>query len=148
MELSQDRNLVLARSDQLKIFALKKGGMIQKVENKLKKNLKTIAKRIAKVTKEATQNLSKEDLFFKNNTLDAYNKIQFYKSKDIYKDMSLDLFNNQIDLGVYDKEIYGDITLASYSQNDPVEVHRVQLLEARSKTNKLKLELEAMKQWK
>ena len=118
---------------------------VAEVESKLKKNLKKIAKQIAKVTKQTTQNLTKEDLFFKNNTLDAYNKIQFYKSKDIYKDTSLDLFNNQIDLGVYDKEIYGDITLASYSQNDPVEVHRVQLLEAEQKTNRLKLELEAMK---
>jgi len=118
---------------------------VAKIESKFKKNLKKIAKQIAKVTKETTQNLSKEDLFFKNNTLDAYNKIQFYKSKDIYTDQGLDLFNNQIDLGVYDKEIYSDITLASYSQNDPVEVHRVQLLEAKQKTNKLKLELEAMK---
>ncbi len=118
---------------------------VAEVESKLKKNLKKIAKQIAKVTKQTTQNLTKEDLFFKNNTLDAYNKIQFYKSKDIYKDTSLDLFNNQIDLGVYDKEIYGDVTLASYSQNDPVEVHRVQLLEAKQKTNRLKLELEAMK---
>jgi len=118
---------------------------VAKIESKFKKNLKKIAKQIAKVTKQTTQNLTKEDLFFKNNTLDAYNKIQFYKSKDIYKDTSLDLFNNQIDLGVYDKEIYGDVTLASYSQNDPVEVHRVQLLKAKQKTNKLKLELEAIK---
>ena len=118
---------------------------VAEVESKLKQNLKKIAKQIAKVTKQTTQNLTKEDLFFKNNTLDAYNKIQFYKSKDIYTDQGLDLFNNQIDLGVYDKEIYSDITLASYSQNDPVEVHRVQLLEAQNKTNRLKLELEALR---
>ena len=117
---------------------------VAKVETKLKKNLKTIAKQIAKVTKETTQNLTKEDLFFKNNTLDAYNKIQFYKSKDIYTDQSMDLFN-QIDLGVYNKDIYSGVTLASYTQNDPVEVHRVQLQKAQDKTNKLKLELEAMK---
>ena len=118
---------------------------VAKVESKLKKNLKAIAKQIAKVTKETTQNLTKEDLFFKNNTLDAYNKTQFYKSKDIYNNQSLDLFN-QVDLSVYDKEIYGNVTLAQYSQNDPIEVHNVQLQKARSKTNKLKLELEAMKQ--
>ena len=117
---------------------------VAKVETKLKKNLKTIAKQIAKVTKETTQNLTKEDLFFKNNTLDAYNKTQFYKSKDIYTDQSMDLFN-QIDLGVYNKDIYSGVTLASYTQNDPVEVHKVQLREAQNKTNKLKLELEAMK---
>ena len=118
---------------------------VAKVESKLKKNLKAIAKQIAKVTKETTQNLTKEDIFFKNNTLDAYNKTEFYKSKDIYNNQNLDLFN-QIDLSVYNKEIYSEITLASYSQNDPVEVHRVQLQEAKNKTNKLKLELEAMKQ--
>ena len=117
---------------------------VAKVESKLKKNLKAIAKQIAKITKETTQNLTKEDLFFKNNTLDAYNKTQFYKSKDIYNNQNLDLFN-QVDLSVYNKEIYGNVTLAKYSQNDPVEVHRVQLLEARNKTNKLKLELQAMK---
>ncbi len=98
---------------------------VAKVETKLKKNLKAIAKQIAKVTKETTQNLTKEDLFFKNNTLDAYNKTQFYKSKDIYTDQSMDLFN-QIDLGVYNKDIYSGVTLASYTQNDPVEVHSVQ----------------------
>ena len=117
---------------------------VRNTENKLKKNLKNIAKQIAKVTKEATQNLTKEDLFFKNNTLDAYNKTQFYKSKDIYNNQNLDLFN-QLDLGVYNKEIYNNVTLASYTQNDPVEVHKVQLQKAQSKTNKLKLELEAMK---
>jgi len=118
---------------------------VAKVENKLKKNLKAIAKQIAKVTKETTQNLTKEDIFFKNNTLDAYNKTKFYKSKDIYNNQNLDLFN-QIDLSVYNKEIYSEITLASYSQNDPVEVHRVQLQKAVSKTRRLQLELEAMKQ--
>ena len=117
---------------------------VAKVESKLKKNLKAIAKQIAKVTKETTQNLTKEDIFFKNNTLDAYNKTKFYKSKDIYNNQNLDLFN-QIDLSVYNKEIYSEITLASYSQNDPVEVHRVQLQEAKNKTNKLKLELQVMK---
>ena len=117
---------------------------VANVEKKLNKNLKIIAKQIAKVTKETTQNLTKEDLFFKNNTLDAYNKTQFYKSKDIYTDQSMDLFN-QIDLGVYNKDIYSGVTLASYTQNDPVEVHKVQLQKAQSKTNRLKLELEAMK---
>ena len=118
---------------------------VTKVETKLKKNLKKIAKQIAQVTKKNTQNLSKEDLFFKNNTaLNAYKKMKFYKSKDIYTDANLDLFN-QIDLGVYAKDIYTNVTLASYSQNDPVEVHRVELYNAQEKTKRLQLELEAMR---
>jgi hypothetical protein len=118
---------------------------VAKVESKLKKRLKTIAKQIARAAKINTQNLSKEDIFFKNNTtLNAYKKMQFYKSKDIYTDQNLDLFN-QIDLGVYAKDIYTNITLASYTQNDPVEVHRVELYKAQEKTKRLQLELEAMK---
>ena len=118
---------------------------VAKVESKLKQKLKAIAKQIAKVTKVNTQNLSKEDIFFKNNTaLNAYKKMQFYKSKDIYTDQNMDLFN-QIDLGVYAKDIYTNITLASYTQNDPVEVHRVELYKAQEKTNRLKLELEALR---
>ena len=119
---------------------------VAKVESKLKQKLKTIAKQIAKVTKVNTQNLSKEDIFFKNNTaLNAYKKMQFYKSKDIYTDQNLDLFN-QIDLGVYAKDIYTNITLVSYTQNDPVEIHRVELYKAQEKTKRLQLELEALKQ--
>ncbi len=117
---------------------------VAKVESKLKQKLKTMAKQIAKITKINTQNLTKEDIFFKNNTLDTYLKINFYKSKDIYTDVNLDLFN-QIDLGVYAKDIYTNITLASYTQNDPVEVHRVQLYKAQEKTKRLQLELEAMR---
>ena len=118
---------------------------VAKVESKFKQKLKAIAKQIAKTTKINTQNLSKEDLFFKNNTaLNAYKKMQFYKSKDIYTDANLDLFN-QIDLGIYAKDIYTNITLASYTQNDPVEVHRVQLYNAQEKTKRLQLELEAMR---
>ena len=118
---------------------------VAKVESKLKQKLKIIAKQIAKVTKVNTQNLSKEDLFFKNNTLDAYNKVQFYKSKEIYTDQNLDLFN-QIDLGVYSKDIYTTITLASYVNNDPVEIHKKKLQDIKARKNKILMELEVLKQ--
>ena len=117
---------------------------VAKVESKLKQKLKIIAKQIAKVTKVNTQNLSKEDLFFKNNTLDAYNKVQFYKSKEIYTDQNLDLFN-QIDLGVYSKDIYTTITLASYVNNDPVEIHKKKLQDIQARKNKILMELEVLK---
>ena len=117
---------------------------VAKVESKLKQNLKKVAKEIAKVTKINTQNLSKEDLFFKNNTLDAYNKTQFYKSKDIYTEQNLDLFN-QIDLGIYNKDIYTTVTLASYVNNDPVEKHNKKMQEIKTKKRQLLAELEALK---
>jgi len=118
---------------------------VAKVETNLKKNLKIIAKQIAKVTKETTQNLSKEDLFFKDSSLDAYKDIVFYSAKDIYENASMGLFL-QIDLSSYSKEIYVGASLSSYTQNDPVEVHRVKLLKINKAKNKILAELEALRQ--
>ena len=118
---------------------------VAKVETKLKNNLKTIAKQIAKVTKETTQNLTKEDLFFKENNLDAYKQIAFYSAEDIYENANVGLFI-QIDLSSYSGDIYAGVALDSYTNNDPVEVHRVKLLNITSKKNKLLAELEALRQ--
>ena len=118
---------------------------VAKVETKLKKNLKTIAKQIAKVTKETTQNLTKEDLFFKGNDLDAYKEIVFYSAKDIYENTNMGLFM-QIDLSTYSTDIYAGASLSSYTDNDPVEIHRVKLITLNTKKNKLIAELEALKQ--
>ena len=118
---------------------------VAKVETKLKKNLKTIAKQIAKVTKETTQNLTKEDLFFKGNDLDAYKEIVFYSAKDIYENTNMGLFM-QIDLSTYSTDIYAGASLSSYTDNDPVEIHRVKLITLNTQKNKLLAELEALKQ--
>ena len=118
---------------------------VTEVETKLKKNLKTIAKQIAKVTKETTQNLSKEDLFFKGNDLNSYKQVVFYSAKDIYESANMGLFL-QIDLSSYSGEIYAGASLSSYTDNDPVEVHRVKLLNINKAKRKLIAELEALKQ--
>jgi len=118
---------------------------VAKVETKLKKNLKVIAKQIAKVTKETTKNLSKEDLFFNESNLNTYKNIAFYSAKDIYDNVNMGLFL-QIDLSSYSGDIYAGVSLDSYAQNDPVEVHRVKLLTIESKKNKLLKELEILKQ--
>ena len=114
---------------------------IAKFENKLRKDIKKLVQEV----KANTQNLSKEDIFFKsNNTLNAYLKTDFYKSKDIYTDQNLDLFN-QIDLGVYNQDIYTTVTLASYVNNDPVEKHNKKLQEISIQKRQLQAELEALR---
>ena len=118
---------------------------VAKIESKLNKNIKTIAKQIAKVTKETTKNLSKEDLFFRANDLDSYSQVAFYTAKEIYNNTNMGLFV-QLDLSTYSGEIYVNTSLSSYTDNDPVEVHRVKLLDINKKKNKLKAELEALKQ--
>ena len=118
---------------------------VAEVETKLKQNLKKIAKQIAKVTKETTQNLSKEDLFFKDNSLDAYKDIVFYSAKEIYDSTSMGLFL-QIDLSSYSGEIYAGTSLSSYTDNDSIEIHRVKLLNINKEKRRLIAELEALKQ--
>ena len=119
---------------------------VRKVESKLKKNLKKIAKQLARIAKQNTQNLSKEDIFFRsNNTLNAYLKTNFYKSKEIYKDTNLELYN-QVDLSIYTKDIYTEVTLASYSQNDPIEIHKQKMNKIIIKKNELQKELELLKE--
>ena len=118
---------------------------VAEVETKLKKNLKIIAKQIAKVTKETTQNLSKEDLFFKENDLDSYKQIVFYSAKDIYENTTMGLFL-QVDLSPYTGDIYLNANLDMYHDNDPIETRRVKLLNITKTKNKLIAELEALKQ--
>ena len=118
---------------------------VAKIESKLNKNIKTIAKQIAKVTKETTKNLSKEDLFFRANDLDSYSQVAFYTAKEIYNNTNMGLFV-QLDLSTYSGEIYVNTSLSSYTDNDPVEIHRVTLMNINKQKTKLEAELEALKQ--
>jgi len=118
---------------------------VAKIESKLNKNIKSIAKQIAKVTKETTKNLSKEDLFFRANDLDSYSQVAFYTAKEIYNNTNMGLFV-QLDLSTYSGEIYVNTSLSSYTDNDPVEIHRVTLMNINKQKTKLEAELEALKQ--
>ena len=115
---------------------------IAKFEKELKKNIKKLVQEV----KASTQNLTKEDVFFRsNNSLDAYTKVSFYKSKDIYANVD-DNFFQQADLSVYGEDIYTNVTLASYSLNDPIEVHKQKMNEITIKKNRLQMELELLKE--
>ena len=117
---------------------------VAKVESKLKKNLKAIAKQIAQVTKENTQNLTKEDLFFKGNDLDAYKQVAFYTAKEVYKNTNMGLFL-QVDLSPYTGDIYVGANLNAYKEDDPIEINRVKLINITTVKNKLLAELEALR---
>ena len=118
---------------------------VAKVESKLKQNLKKIAKQIAKNTKETTENLSKEDLFFKADSLDSYTEVAFYSAKDVYENTNMGFFL-QMDLSPYTGDIYLNTNLNLYQENDPIEVNRVKLINLKTVKNKLLAELEALKQ--
>lgn len=104
------------------------------------KNVGGIAVKVKTVEKE----LSKFDKLLQQPDLGQYKEVSFYKSKNIYTDLDMSFFE-QANLNVYAKDIYTGITLDTYVQNDPVEVHRVKIKEAKNKTKLLLLELEALR---
>jgi hypothetical protein len=52
----------------------------------------------------------------------------------------------EMDLSPYSGDIYVGTSLSSYAENDPVEVHRVKLLNISKAKRKILAELEALKQ--
>jgi len=119
---------------------------VAKIESKVNKNLKNVAKQIAKIVKQNTKNLTKEELFFKNNEgLSAYADQNFYKSKRIYEG-NVGLFETQVDLGAYSMQIYVGASLVEYTGSDPIQ-KRIEKLDFLSgQKAAIMLELQVLKQ--
>ena len=100
--------------------------MMAKVDEKIKNPLKNLQ----------LKNLLKMDAMVDNQlSLDSYN-VAFYAPKDIYLDQ-LNLIDNRL--------IYSDKTLASYIQNDKMEIKARKLGEINSRKQQLLIELEVLK---
>ena len=95
----------------------------------------TIAKDISKNL--AVKNIIKmEAMTSEQASLNAYANTQFYKPKDIYLDQ-LPIFDSRL--------IYADKSLATYIQNDKMEIKARKLQEINSRKQKLLIELEMLK---
>ena len=68
-------------------------------------------------------------------SLNVYN-VPFYKPKDIYLDQ-LNMQDNRL--------IYANVSLATYVQNDKININKRKLNEIRTKKNLILLELERLK---
>ena len=100
--------------------------VMAKVDEKIKNPLKNLQ----------LKNLLKMDALVTNQlSLESYN-IPFYKPKDIYLDQ-LNLIDNRL--------IYSDKSLATYIQNDKIEIKARKLMEIKSKKEQLLIELEVLK---
>ena len=100
--------------------------MMAKVDEKIKNPLKNLQ----------LKNLLKMDAMVDNQlSLDSYN-VAFYAPKDIYLEQ-LNLIDNRL--------IYSDKTLATYIQNDKIEIKAKKLEEINSKKQQLLIELEVLK---
>ena len=98
--------------------------------DKVDKDIKDISKNLA------VKNIIKMDAMVDNQlSLDSYN-VAFYAPKDIYLEQ-LNLIDNRL--------IYSDKTLASYIQNDKMEIKARKLGEINSRKQQLLIELEVLK---
>jgi outer membrane biosynthesis protein TonB len=104
---------------------------IDRIMDKVDKDIKDISKNLA------VKNIIKmEAMTSEQASLNAYANTVFYKPKDIYLDQ----------LNIFDfRQIYPNTNLASYTQNDKIEIKAKKLNEIKIKKQKLLMELEMLK---
>ena len=103
---------------------------LAKVMDKVDKDIKNISKNLQIKNIIKLQAMTSEQV-----SLDSYN-VTFYAPKDIYLDQ-LNLIDNRL--------IYADKSLATYIQNDKIEIKAKKLQEINSRKQQILLELEVLK---
>ncbi len=104
---------------------------LDRIMDKVDKDIKDISKNLA------VKNIIKmEAMTSEQASLNAYANTVFYKPKNIYLDQ----------LNIFDfRQIYPNTNLASYVQNDKIEIKARKLNEIKIKKQRLLMELEALK---
>jgi len=124
--VSKQNNTKQKKIQSKKTFKPKLEKVMAKVDAKIKNPLKNLQ----------LKNLIKMDAMVENQlSLDSYN-VAFYAPKDIYLDQ-LNLIDNRI--------IYANKSLATYIQNDKIEIKARKLGEINSRKQQLLIELEVLK---
>jgi outer membrane biosynthesis protein TonB len=104
---------------------------LDRIMDKVDKDIKDISKNLA------VKNIIKmEAMTSEQASLNAYANTAFYAPKDIYLDQ-LNIFDN--------RQIYPNTNLATYVQNDKMEIKARKLQEINSRKQKLLMELEILK---
>ena len=104
---------------------------LARIMDKVDKDIKNISKNLA------VKNIIKiEAMTSEQVSLNAYANTQFYKPKNIYLEQ-LPIFDNRL--------IYADKSLATYIQNDKMEIKARKLQEINSRKQKILMELEVLK---
>ena len=104
---------------------------LAKIMDKVDKDIKDISKNLA------VKNIIKmEAMTSEQASLDMYQNAVFYKPKDIYLDQ----------LNIFDfRQIYPNTNLATYVNNDKIEIKARKLNDINIKKQRLLMELEALK---
>jgi len=88
--------------------------------------------------------VEKISIFSNQDTLQEYSQIQFYAPEQIYTDVDTSFFD-QVNMIEYNREIYQNVRLASYMDNDPMEVHRKKMERINMEKQRLLIELQQLK---
>jgi cell pole-organizing protein PopZ len=118
----------------------KEQAAIQKGKAKVA-NIAKIMKKVDQNVKDKSKNLQLKNLIKMDAmtsdqvSLNVYN-VEFYKPKDIY----LDQLNMQDN-----RQIYANVSLATYVQNDKLSINRKKLIEINTRKNQLKIELNRLR---
>jgi len=124
----QDEKLAKQKKIQQKKAIVKN---LDRIMDKVDKDIKDIAKNLA------IKNIIKMDAMTSEQaSLDMYQNAVFYKPKDIYLDQ-LNIFDH--------RQLYPNTSLASYVQNDKIEIKARKLQEINIKKQRLLMELEILK---
>jgi len=108
----------------------------------LVKNLTKVMEKVDKDIKNISKNLQIKNIIklqamtSQQESLDQYQATSFYKPKDIYLDQ-LNLMDNRL--------IYADKSLATYIQNDKMDIKARKLQEINTRKQQILLELEVLK---
>jgi hypothetical protein len=108
----------------------------------LVKNLAKVMEKVDKDIKNISKNLQIKNIIklqamtSQQESLDQYQATSFYKPKDIYLDQ-LNMVDNRL--------IYTNKSLATYIQNDKMEIKARKLMEINSRKQQLLIELEVLK---
>jgi hypothetical protein len=128
------------KSTRAKATGNKEQAAIQKGKAKVA-NIAKIMKKVDQNVKDKSKNLQLKNLIKMDAmtsdqvSLNVYN-VEFYKPKDIY----LDQLNMQDN-----RQIYANVSLATYVQNDKLSINRKKLIEINTKKNQLKIELNRLR---
>jgi hypothetical protein len=104
---------------------------LARIMDKVDKDIKNISKNLAVKNIIKMQAMTGDQV-----SLNTYANTQFYKQKNIYLDQ-LNLIDNRL--------IYADKSLATYIQNDKMEIKARKLIEINSRKQQLLIELEVLK---
>tara|TARA_Y100000389_G_scaffold200206_1_gene240129 strand:- start:4556 stop:6334 length:1779 start_codon:yes stop_codon:yes gene_type:complete len=109
---------------------------VEKIIKKLENTLMTVDQKV-----KAVQFITLKAMSDNAPDMSSYKNQSFYSSRQL-PDGNVDFFNQ---LNIEQTQIYKSVTLAKYTDNDPLTTQRIELDRIKTEENRLKIELEQLR---